>query len=275
MDQSTFKTVLAELENFLFFSSDEYTGRLSFNACITAMTVMFIIVVLIHAFIHLLLVQFSEKYRNLKPGAKDNQINLTMTIVTLLAVMVISPCYFYASYELQSTVESRWELPSYVGQLGLLLHCGCTLYEILCYIFIGKSWEFFIHHILVLGSYIPVLLTGHLGFYAYFDGTVEVTNVFLCGITILRVYDLKANIVYLLCGALLWLSFLIVRIFGMSYWLYLFASDYWYSQEVFNRNLCFAKWTAVPVTVFLLGLSSTWFVPITKGLLKAVAKKRD
>ena len=106
MDQSTFKTVLAELENFLFFS-DEYTGRLSLNACVTAMTVIFIIVVLIHAFIHLLLMQFSEKYRNLKPDAKDNQINLTMTIVTLLAVMVISPCYFYASYELQSTVRSR------------------------------------------------------------------------------------------------------------------------------------------------------------------------
>lgn len=274
MDQSTLKALQAELENFFFFS-DDYTGRLSTSAYITALTIIFTVVVLIHAVVHLLLMHFSEKYRSLKPGAKDNQVNLTMTIVTLLAVIVISPCYFYASYQLQYTVESRWEVPSYVGQLGLLLHCGCTLYETLCYIFIGKSWEFFLHHILVLGSYTPVLLSGHLGFYAYFDGTVEVTNVFLCGITILRVYDLKAHIVYVLCGASLWLSFLIVRIFGMSYWLYLFVSDYSHNQEIFYRNLCLAKWTALPVTVFLLCLSSSWFVPITKGLLKAIGKKQN
>jgi len=266
--------VVAEISNFLFFS-ENYVGTLSPLACGALMSVLFFGYVILHCCLHLLLETYSANYRSIKPDAKENKTTILLTIMSLAVVMFISPCYFYASYELLFTLETRWETVTYLGQLALALHCGCTFYEILCYMFMGRGVEFYLHHVFVLLCYIPIILSGHMGFFAYFDGTVEVTNIFLCSLPILRLYDMKKSVAYVVCGASLWVSFLLVRLIGMSYWIYLFISDYWYHEEYFFRNLCIAKWIALPVTIFLLVLSAIWFKPITKGLLKALYSKKN
>ena len=263
-----------EIYHFIFFTKEQYVGKISPTACSVLMFVIFVTMVALHVCLHILLENCSAKYRAIKPDAKETKPAILLTMLSLAAVVLISPCYFHAAYELRLTEDTRWEQVTYYGQLGLAFHCGCTFYETLIYIFMKKGIEFYVHHVLVLACYIPVLLSGQMGFFAYFDGTVEVTNVFLCSLPILRLYDLKSSFAYVFCGLSLWVSFLIIRLIGMSYWIYLFVNDYLYNQDYFDRNLCIAKWIALPVTIFLLVLSSYWFKPITKGLLKALNTKK-
>ena len=67
-----------------------------------------------------------------------------------------------------------------------------------------------------------------------------------------------------------WISFIVFRLIGMSYWLYSWTVEYFANKDIYSRNKCMAKPIAFSATVILLLLSCSWFSKITRGLLKAL-----
>ena len=133
-----------------------------------------------------------------------------------------------------------------------------------------KGPELYIHHFLVLGNYLPTLITGNLSHWAYWDGTVELTNIFLCYVYVARILGYRENLMFQIMGGMVLLSFIVVRVCGMGLWLYNWRQDMNESPEMWSRNKNIAKYSAFLTTVFLFLLSSYWLIPITKGFLKAI-----
>ena len=76
---------------------------------------------------------------------------------------------------------------------------------------------------------------------------------------------------YIVCGFLLWLSFVFFRMMLFPYWLYVFYMDVQSNPKTTWNMLTFPEKYICPVTVIILFVLSTiWFVSITKGLIKAV-----
>ena len=130
-----------------------------------------------------------------------------------------------------------------------------------------------LHHVLSAACYGSGLLTERMHYFAVLDGCCEVTTIFLNALFLCKCFA-PADTLALpkaISGGLLWLTFVFFRLLLFPFWLYTFISDCnaqpattW---ETING---FERYAYVLVTVFLLVLSAHWFVPITKGMLKAM-----
>ena len=144
------------------------------------------------------------------------------------------------------------------------------------------------HHVLSIAAYSGGLLTHRMHFYACLDGMCETTNLFLNPFLLSRteagVGERVASTfgsMLLVNNCLLWLSFLIFRLCLFPTWLALFAVDV---RAMFvDRSVSVAGQEALTwfellfypaVTLFLLVLSTIWFVKLTKGALKSLKEMR-
>jgi hypothetical protein len=59
-----------------------------------------------------------------------------------------------------STVNGRWTGTSYWGKHGIALHVASSLYECSCYIFSGKDFIYYLHHVVTIGCCLSMLLSG-------------------------------------------------------------------------------------------------------------------
>ena len=262
-------TIVDELHDFLVYNESTYTGKLSLAACLILISILHLVTWALHILVGILLTCGSERYSiyTKDPVAKNKAV---MNYVCFITVLFLSPMYLLGALETNTSVTSRWEKPSYIGQLGIAFHVAENIYESINYLYQGKPIEFYLHHVVVIINFIPVLLSGHLGFFAYWDGTVEFTTIFLCIIDILKLHNFEKSIIYKLNGFCLWISFIVFRLIGMSYWLYSWTVEYFANKDIYSRNKCMAKPIAFSATVILLLLSCSWFSKITRGLLKAL-----
>ena len=192
---------------------------------------------------------------------------------TLLAVLALQ-----ASYDLGGSVESRWKGQtdaSYWFQIFYVTRM--VVHTPLQFVTLKNNPKLLaqmtMHHVLSACSFGSGLMTGRMHFFAVFDGCCEVTTFFLNGLFLLRTYaPPDANAVpKALCGGFLWLTFIFFRLLLFPAWLYLFFSDVYAAPAITWDTIgSFERYGYVPVTVVLLLLSASWFVPITKGLIKAV-----
>ena len=257
-----------ESYHFLFYDATNYTGVVSPAACAALNVAALLMFWLVHVILDKIWRVCSDGFAQLETLKQMEVLHNTTSAVS---TAVLGLLYIRAAYDTRTTVVSRWESTNYFGQIGLLINCALTFYEITLYIFyFKKGFEFWIHHILVLINFLPILVVGHLGHWGYFDGTVEFTNVFLAYVSVSRIFESKGGILYVIAGFGSWVSFFLLRMVGMGYWMYQFAMDFYTHPEVFERNLNYAKYTAFPTTLFLFVLSSYWFIPITKGFFKAI-----
>jgi hypothetical protein len=129
------------------------------------------------------------------------------------------------------------------------------------------------HHILSALCFCSGLFTGRMHFFAAFDGCCEVTTVFLNALFCFRTFAPSdaCSAGKAVSGLGLWLGFLVFRLLLFPIWLYTFVTDVRAAPAATWALLNpFEKYGYFATTLVLLGLSTAWFVPITKGLLKAL-----
>merc|ERR1712107_706239 len=129
------------------------------------------------------------------------------------------------------------------------------------------------HHILSIMCFGGGLVTNRMHFWATFDGCCEFTTVFLTLISMMKWFSPQTSAKYLwanfICGLFLWIGFLSHRLVLFTVWLMWFYKDISsHTTMTWDMLTNYERYLYPSVTLFLLLLSSIWFVPVTKGVLK-------
>lgn len=209
---------------------------------------------------------------------------VSVPLFPLLCVLALRGTY---DLFMADTVAARWEGTTsctywfqviYVTRMVLHLPLQCVTMA-------GKPQmllQMTLHHVLSVICFGGGLFTGRLHFWAVFDGCCEVTTVFLNMLFAVKQLVPKdvsgVGAVTAVIGLSLWSSFVAFRLVLFPTWLWMFYCDVTaYPAETWDRSSAIERYLYPIVTVFLLGLSIVWFVPITKGMLKAIRgpKKSD
>ena len=222
--------------------------------------------------VHLLLLPYT-----FKTTPKDKHwVNLLLLYFHLLFVPVLVVCSLHSVYVLGDNVESRWHATTTTAYINMLLTCAedvvhlpvlwfskdCTMSMVLQYV---------VHHALTCVGLGTMLYTSRMHYFACLGGLCEITNVFLNTILTFQYLGLPRGKMYIVCGFLLWLSFVFFRLMLFPYWLYVFYTDVQSNPTTTWDMVSPLERYQYPFANFvLLVLSAIWFVPITKGLIKAV-----
>ena len=194
--------------------------------------------------------------------------------------------YFYVMgmMEFKGDLNARWTGISAATKHGISFHVASAMYETICYALSGKEFVFYLHHVVTIGCCSSMLLTGRAHFWCCVLGLVEGSNVPLCFLHVFgRIPVLKASILYVANGALLWIAYVILRL-PIPAAMFLLGKDLYYNtkaqggpawvveDETFQR-----AWV---IFLFLSGsflwlLSMVWFQKITNGLLSAISGKKS
>lgn len=217
------------------------------------------------------------------PSFEDPWSLADLIAATLRNWVLIIPT-FQATMALRHSVHLRWHgrtSASVFFQVAYVswqvVHLGILVKQKTAQ---GQKLAMLMHHLLSIPCYFGSLMTGRMHFFACLDGCCEVTNVFLnflylCKDVSFGGKPLQKYIpgwVYILNGVFLWLSFLVLRLCLFPAFLYTMYSDVTASPEVtWMKTNTFEHWFNPLVTLFLLVLSTHWFIRITQGLLKAVS----
>mmetsp|Transcript_3122 Transcript_3122/g.9154 ORF Transcript_3122/g.9154 Transcript_3122/m.9154 type:complete len:180 (-) Transcript_3122:11-550(-) len=136
-----------------------------------------------------------------------------------------------------------------------------------------------LHHVLSVVAIGESLLTRRMQFFACLCGACEVSTIFLNNLYLSReitvggkeLKDVLPHAFVCVNGMGLWLAFLFFRLCLFPYWLYIMYSDVAdFPAATWDKANMVERYMYPGVTVFLLCLSTFWFIPITKGLLKAL-----
>ena len=173
-------------------------------------------------------------------------------------------CLGVYMYVIISTLYARavWWGEADAGHSALRMHCWMTAFEGITYAILrSSSIETSIHHVIVLSFLLPTLWSGQPLWCVWLCGLVEVTNVPLSLVYMLKQAGRQRHLFYGVCGGLLWLLYIPFR-------LILLPAAFVYSfHEAGVRSL----WTPLVwygrVTILVLwALSLFWFVRISDGL---------
>lgn len=216
------------------------------------------------------------------PSHKDHW-NLADTIASIVLYPLLMWHAFRGTYELRHNIESRWFGITDASRLFQVLyvtrstlHIGVLFMQRLSR---RDLWLMVIHHFLSISAMGGALLLGTCHYWACLNGCCEVTNIFLNNVWLFKEVQVKGlrlkellPRVYVVNGLLLWISYVIFRLLLFSYWLYSWYSDTTSARErTWEKITVYERYYYASVTVFLLAVSTMWFYPITKGLVKAVA----
>lgn len=207
------------------------------------------------------------------------RVNWNMTIVSML-----SSAYMFVFYAIAvnqvfvlGTKEDRWAKVTPAAVHGVCMHLATSLYETTTYILTDKTFEFYAHHVVVLACCGSMLFTGRATAYCAWLGLVEGTNVPLCSLTLLGKVA-KGSSAYVASGALLWVSYVILRVVSCPVAMYMMYNDRFVLDP--DRTWSYVLTGAQEDLAWFIGvhsggtflwlLSMYWFYLITKGLLKAI-----
>lgn len=203
---------------------------------------------------------------------------LTSIVVFPLLVAAAVACVL----NLHQTVTSRWTGVTPETRFFLLLYIARCLVHIPVQFMEKMSQTLLVgmtvHHVITIFCFGYGLVLGRMHFWACLAGCCEISTVFLnnmcCGkefrVQDRRLQDMLPKL-FAANGICLWLSFLFFRIILFPAWLY-----YWHQDLMTHPELTWTQSSAVqrrvfPAVIFLLlVLSISWFVPMTKGMRKAV-----
>jgi hypothetical protein len=130
--------------------------------------------------LHFVVQSVSNSYPSfVKLDAKKKQVWIQNVICWLVSAALVA-CYAPLIWETHSTIEGRWTGTTHLGRLGHVLHICHSIYECVIYVITGKSFEFYLHHIVVLANYGMTLWFTQLQFWSSWDGMCEITNLSLC-----------------------------------------------------------------------------------------------
>lgn len=178
-----------------------------------------------------------------------------------------------------ATEDTKFFLQLYVSRC--IVHCGIQSLQKMTLL---QFCLMTAHHMISITCYTVALVTGRAHFWACLDGCCEISNIFLTMLYYFKDVTIKGkalqtycpNWVYALNGLGLWLSFLFARLLLFPSWLYFWWKDISDNPEATWDKCNILEKTLHPAaTLFLLILSITWFIPVSRGLFKAVFSKGD
>lgn len=217
--------------------------------------------------------------RKIWPNHKDPWM-LADLLTSLVVFPLLAAAALLSVLNLRGTLTSRWTGVTPETRFFLLLYIARCLVHMPVQAMEDMDRNLFVfmtvHHVISITCFGSGLITGRMHFWGCFDGCCEMSTVFLnimyCGkeftVKDRRPQDLFPK-VFAVNGVCLWLSFLIFRLTLFPAWLY-----YWHQDVVTHPELTWNQGSAIErymyptVTVLLLVLSITWFVPLTKGMRK-------
>mmetsp|Transcript_19342 Transcript_19342/g.41126 ORF Transcript_19342/g.41126 Transcript_19342/m.41126 type:complete len:269 (-) Transcript_19342:138-944(-) len=218
--------------------------------------------------------------RKYLPTCKD-PTNIADCIVSMVVFPIMCVWAFGASFNLCHDVESRWRGQTVEGHSFLILYTARAIVHCFMQPFIDMSTQqlvlMTIHHMLSVMCFGGGLVSEHMHFFGCLNGCSEISTIFLTNLCLYK--DMTASGVLRPSpfwrlfnkwnGILLWLTYFIFRILLFPYWLYRWTRDIFEVPELtWNRVHSFERYMYPAVTVFLLGISTVWFLKISKGALR-------
>lgn len=204
-------------------------------------------------------------------GWKGVPHELAQHVVAVPAAALMGVAYMLALLRAGTGVEARNFEASRAHWCGMCVNLGVSLYEMVLYVAHGKPLVVWLHHVAVSSALTSVLITGQQAHYIAWIGLAELSNIPLAAVMLMQAADRRAHPLYTVAGAALWLSFLCVRVGSLGWAVVRLVNDALYALPAIGRELHFmSRWGSVLGTFFLWALSCAWFVPISKGLLKAL-----
>jgi len=198
------------------------------------------------------------------------------------------PMYFGLSYlslkgaimeDWSGDYEVHWFKSDGTSRHFTLMYAAMNLVHIPITLFKNQDLTYKIlmtlHHMLSITCMLGGLANDRMYFFAALDGACE-TSTFL--LTTLFVFKTElfssgpiTKMLTTINGVLLWIFYLVFRIFLFPTWLYIFVTEAMQHKDktwdVVNPH---ERYMYPTVTLILLGLSTLWFIQITKGMLKAI-----
>ncbi|KAJ4816219.1 hypothetical protein LUZ62_028785 [Rhynchospora pubera] len=130
--------------------------------------------------------------------------------------------------------------------------------------------EFVLHHLLSLIAIAYTMLSGEGQLYTYMVLISEATTPEINLRWFLDTAGLKRSSAYLINGLLMFLAWLVARIF---LFVYLFYHMYWHYDQIEKMHI-FGYILVFLVPIVLFGMNLVWFGKILKGVKKTLAKKK-
>eukprot|EP01062_Namystynia_karyoxenos_P060606 TRINITY_DN52277_c0_g1_i1.p1 TRINITY_DN52277_c0_g1~~TRINITY_DN52277_c0_g1_i1.p1 ORF type:complete len:294 (+),score=73.40 TRINITY_DN52277_c0_g1_i1:80-961(+) len=208
-------------------------------------------------------------------------------LADLFVCLFIHPIMVYTCYlgvtDLGGSVAQRWHGRTTESQFFQLLYLTRSVLH--CFVQLRQQLStshlalMTLHHVISAVCYAGGLTLGTMHYFACLDGMCEISSVFLDVLYALklvklrgkRLQDVVPGWVTAVNGVCLWVSWMIFRLVLFPFWLWTWWTDVSESTEqtwdVANTNV--ERYLYPLVTAVLLGLSIHWFIPITKGVLKA------
>jgi len=134
----------------------------------------------------------------------------------------------------------------------------------------------FVHHVVSLVVYGYGNITPRMHFFGSWCALCEYSAIPLNVLFLWRSFQLPKDklypwrLIYVINGAILWLSYLIFRVLLFPASLYYCYYDVITNEMTSGYVNLFERYAGLLATVFLLVLSLVWFVAITKGFLSAI-----
>jgi len=222
--------------------------------------------------------------------SKDGNVLKVLTWAKRLeAADLIFSCPFYillfilaarAAVDLYGNLESRWHgmtLCSYHFQLLYVARMSthCPIQWIVLRHDPKLRLQMTAHHFLSIICFGCALVSTRMHFWANLDGCCEFTTVFLNFVFAFKWFSPKDDNLYAIpkavSGVMLWIGFIIFRLVLFPAWLWGFYADITnHPAQTWDRLTMLERYLYVFVNVFLLVISTIWFIPITKGVMKAL-----
>ena len=197
---------------------------------------------------------------------------------------VIGCMALYASLELRVDVTSRWSGSTPQSRWCSLMYCAKMLLDVPTQLWTlrkdnTKRAQMVGHHALSFVAIGSGLVLKRSNFWACWAVCSELSTPFLNLVMAIKLFGGNKtplqNTCHTCAGAGLWLCYIPFRMALFPYWLKLWFEDLaTYPAETSAISSLFELYFFPAVIVFLLVLSTVWFVAITKGLWKALFGKK-
>jgi len=202
-----------------------------------------------------------------KPETSQKNLEVTaQDLVSSLVSIVLFFMYLKSSWDLRETAESRVRGHTELSYWAVQLHQGYTIYELLLYLYSGKDKLMYLHHLFVLANGLYTAWSRRLVFFYVWMGLVEGTNPCLSALYVLQRAERKDSSMMTICGVLLWLGFLLLRMVNVPLVFLGTVRDTPFVSDEDKIHLRFGQ-SSVLIIFFM---STFWFYKLTKGMLKQV-----
>ena len=226
---------------------------------------------LLAAVVHVMQAFRIRRSKSIAPMGEPLSVSLEFTSQVLISPLLFA-LYLSGSAALRDSLESRWSGYNRATYTGVVIHTAMDLLGTVLFVALKKEPLLFVHHALTLTVFGTAALSGFGHHYCALGGLVELTNLFTFGIASgPAVRIAPGSMLHTTCGALLWLSFTVLRVIIHPYNLFSYASEaYQHPELTIMPHPPSLRYTGGPAYVAIFLMSMLWYYKITKGMLKAL-----